>query len=91
MVEKYPIITSLSYPKKGAMGKTGNWRVFKPILDSSKCVRCLRCWVFCPEATVIRREDNSVEIDYDYCKGCGICAQVCAVKAITMVREGEDR
>jgi len=90
-VEKYPIITSLSYPKKGAMGKTGNWRVFKPILDSSKCVRCLRCWVFCPEATVIRREDNSVEIDYDYCKGCGICAQVCAVKAITMVREGEDR
>jgi len=90
-VEKYPIITSLSYPKKGAMGKTGNWRVFKPILDSSKCVRCLRCWVFCPEATIIRREDNSVEIDYDYCKGCGICAQVCAVKAITMVREGEDR
>jgi Pyruvate/2-oxoacid:ferredoxin oxidoreductase delta subunit len=29
-----------------------------------------------------------VEIDYDYCKGCGICANECPAKAIAMVEEG---
>jgi len=90
-LKKYPIITSISYPKKGAMGKTGTWRVFKPILDQNKCVKCLQCWIYCPEATIIRKEDNSVEIDYEYCKGCGVCANVCPTKAITMVREGEEK
>jgi pyruvate ferredoxin oxidoreductase delta subunit len=28
-----------------------------------------------------------VEVNYDYCKGCGICAQECPVKAISMVPE----
>jgi len=28
-----------------------------------------------------------VKINMDYCKGCGICAQVCPAHAITMVRE----
>ena len=35
---KYDIVSTISYPKKGAMGKAGNWRVFKPVLDKSKCV-----------------------------------------------------
>jgi len=47
------------------------------------------CWVHCPEPAIKRLEDDKVEIDYDYCKGCGICAEVCPVKAITMVMEGE--
>jgi len=86
-MKKYDIVTTLSYPKKGAMGKTGTWRIFIPILDKQKCVKCLRCWVFCPEGAIIRKDDDSVEIDYDYCKGCGICARECKVKAITMKRE----
>jgi len=28
------------------------------------------------------------EIDYDYCKGCGICAEVCPKGCIEMVRVG---
>jgi pyruvate ferredoxin oxidoreductase delta subunit len=29
----------------------------------------------------------TLEIDYDYCKGCGICAEECPVDAISMVEE----
>jgi pyruvate ferredoxin oxidoreductase delta subunit len=31
-----------------------------------------------------------VRIDYDYCKGCGICESVCPVKAIRMAEEASD-
>ena len=67
--------------------KTGDWRALRPVLDQSKCVKCLLCWVYCPEPAIKRHEDNTVEIDYDYCKGCGICAVECPTKAITMVEE----
>jgi len=86
-LKKYDVVTTISYPKKGAMGKTGNWRVFKPILDKTKCVKCLRCWIFCPEGSIKREKDGTVSIDYEYCKGCGICASVCKGEAITMERE----
>jgi len=31
--------------------------------------------------------EKSSEIDYDYCKGCGICANECPKKAIEMIIE----
>jgi 2-oxoisovalerate ferredoxin oxidoreductase delta subunit len=33
------------------------------------------------------RQEKWVEVNYDYCKGCGICAHECPTKAITMVEE----
>ena len=89
MSKKYNVVTSISYPKEGAMGKTGSWRVFKPVFNKDKCVKCLRCWIFCPEGAVKKNKDGSVSIDMDYCKGCGICANVCNVKAIIMEREDQ--
>ena len=86
-MKKYKVTSCISYPKEGAMGKTGTWRVFRPTLNLDKCVKCLRCWIFCPEGSIIRNENDSVKINYDYCKGCGICSNVCNVKAITMKRE----
>ena len=77
----------------GASTFTGNltavnsgWRVFKPIIDHEKCIRCLFCWVYCPDG-VIGKEEKELTIDYDYCKGCGICAYECPKKAISMVKE----
>lgn len=66
--------------------KTGDWRVFKPIIDKEKCTNCLLCWIYCPEPAILRGEPK-VEVDYDYCKGCGVCAEECPVKAISMVEE----
>ncbi|MCL7383331.1 MAG: 4Fe-4S binding protein [Thaumarchaeota archaeon] len=72
--------TSLEY-------KTGVWRIEKPIIDQSKCTKCLFCWIYCPDMAVKRIDSGSVEIDYEFCKGCGICAEVCPPKAIKMVEE----
>ncbi len=78
--------------------KTGDWRVFRPVIDQDRCIRCYMCWIYCPDG-VIEIKDTpyktsagrlwnvTFEIDYDYCKGCGICAQECPVKAIDLVEE----
>ncbi|MDD5182475.1 MAG: 4Fe-4S binding protein, partial [Candidatus Nanoarchaeia archaeon] len=34
-----------------------------------------------------KKYKHRFEINYDYCKGCGICAKECPVKAIMMQRE----
>lgn len=66
--------------------KTGNWRTFRPILETAKCKMCLICWVYCPEGAITRGE-SMLSIDYNYCKGCGICEKECKRDAIKMIRE----
>ena len=74
---------AISRPAKGAAGKTGTWRTFRPVVDREACNECGLCRQYCPDGTI----DENLEIDLDYCKGCGICAKECPKKAITMVRE----
>jgi len=45
------------------------------------------CWLYCPDAAIELDEDGFPHVNYDYCKGCGICANECPRKAIEMVRE----
>ena len=66
---------------------TGGWRTFKPVKDESKCIHCLICWVYCPDSSILVSEGKMKGFDYDHCKGCGICAQVCPKKCIEMVKE----
>ena len=63
------------------------WRVFKPLIDSEKCVNCYRCYFVCPDGAIHLNDDNKFEIDYDFCKGCGVCAYECKIKAIDMIKE----
>ncbi|OGP88191.1 MAG: hypothetical protein A2156_03795 [Deltaproteobacteria bacterium RBG_16_48_10] len=52
------------------------------------CESCETCSLFCPDLCITRNEKTGeVEIDLDYCKGCGICAAVCPKGAIQMVWE----
>jgi pyruvate ferredoxin oxidoreductase delta subunit len=67
--------------------ENAGWRTEKPIIDKSKCTGCFYCYLCCPEG-VIFKADKKIDIDYAFCKGCGICAKVCKSKAIDMVREG---
>lgn len=83
--------------------KNAGWRNERPVVDHAKCTGCLQCYMFCPDGTVFKTEntpgtpgcanktDTSVEIDLDFCKGCGICARACKFGAIEMVNEGQAR
>lgn len=67
--------------------KVSGWATFRPVRDREKCTMCLLCWFFCPEGTIIRISDRGdLMTNYDYCKGCGVCANECPVDAIKMVR-----
>lgn len=84
--KKVPPGGTISEAGSSALYKTGAWRSFKPVIDKAKCTKCLICWIYCPDMAV-KRVGDGVEIDYEYCKGCGICAAECPVKAIRMEEE----
>lgn len=84
-----PIGAVVTEPGSSMQYKTGTWRVRRPVINKEKCVRCLFCWSYCPDAAIKIVENNYVEVNYDYCKGCGICASECPAKAIEMVMEEE--
>ena len=53
-----------------------------------ECIACDNCFYYCPDLAV-RRIAGGYEIDGDYCKGCGICAEECPRGAIAMRPEVE--
>ncbi len=70
-------------PSVGFM--TGDWKTYMPIRDLEKCTTCLTCVMLCPEDAIrFRPELGKIEFDLGFCKGCGICANECPTKAITM-------
>lgn len=73
--------------KAAGQYKTGGWRTFRPEVDPLKCTSCMFCWIYCPDSAVIALEQKMSDFNYEHCKGCGICAHECPVKAITMVEE----
>lgn len=90
--DKEKILIPYSRPIVGVAGKTGSWRIFKPILHADKCIKCYFCYINCPDTAIIIKKYGELPIwDYDYCKGCGICADVCPTQAIEMVRESEEK
>ena len=67
--------------------KVSGWATYRPLRDREKCVMCLLCWFYCPEGTIHRISNRGdLMTNYDYCKGCGVCANECPVDAIKMVR-----
>lgn len=71
--------------------KTGGWRSARPLWDEEKCVQCLICHIFCPDSSIKTKDEKMTGIDYDFCKGCGICAHECPHDAISMIDEAEAR
>ena len=57
-------------------------------LSCGNCFECDNCYGVCPDNAVIKLgPGNRFKFDYDFCKGCGICAAECPCGAIKMVPE----
>lgn len=78
--------------------KTADWRIFRPVINQDKCIRCYICWMYCPEPSILIVDESyttstgktyniTFKIDYEFCKGCGICVEECPVKAIDFIEE----
>jgi len=57
-------------------------------LSCGNCFECDNCYGVCPDNAVIKLgPGNRFRFNYDYCKGCGVCAAECPCGAIRMVPE----
>ncbi|MBR6223604.1 MAG: indolepyruvate ferredoxin oxidoreductase subunit alpha [Lachnospiraceae bacterium] len=65
--------------------------LFKPEacagIDSEKCIKCKKCIneIGCPAIAIV---EGQVTIDTSLCTGCGLCAGICPVGAISTERNG---
>lgn len=70
---------------------TGLWAKNVAVIDPDKCNVCQQCGVWCPEDAIkFNPLTGKMDlVDYDYCKGCGICDFVCPPEqgAIRMIDE----
>lgn len=57
-------------------------------LSCGNCFECDNCYGVCPDNAVIKLGPGQrFAFNYDYCKGCGLCAAECPCGAIDMVAE----
>ncbi len=57
-------------------------------LSCGNCMECDNCYGVCPDNAIIKLGPGKrYEFNYDFCKGCGVCAQECPCGHIDMVPE----
>jgi 2-oxoacid:acceptor oxidoreductase delta subunit (pyruvate/2-ketoisovalerate family) len=57
-------------------------------LSCGNCFECDNCYGVCPDNAIRKLGPGlKYEIDYEYCKGCGLCVAECPAGAIEMVPE----
>ncbi len=63
-------------------------RTQRPVVRFDLCIKCTLCWYDCPDECFDPTSDGLYDVNYEYCVGCGRCAQICPVKeCIVMVDE----
>jgi 2-oxoacid:acceptor oxidoreductase delta subunit (pyruvate/2-ketoisovalerate family) len=57
-------------------------------MSCGNCFECDNCYGVCPDNAVIKLGPGKrFKYNFDYCKGCGVCASECPCGAIKMVPE----
>jgi NADPH-dependent glutamate synthase beta subunit-like oxidoreductase len=68
--------------ESGALSEAGR------CMSCGSCFECDNCLTICAENAVLKLDAGQrYRFDYDYCQGCGLCAQECPCGAIEMVPE----
>jgi 2-oxoacid:acceptor oxidoreductase delta subunit (pyruvate/2-ketoisovalerate family) len=73
---------------QGGLDETNALYEARRCLSCGNCFECDNCYGVCPDNAVIKLGPGQrFQFNYDYCKGCGVCAQECPCGAIAMVPE----
>jgi len=56
-------------------------------MSCGNCFGCDNCYGVCPDNAIIKLGNSQYEIDYDFCKGCGLCVAECPCGSIEMEPE----
>lgn len=73
---------------QGGLDETNALYEARRCLSCGNCFECDNCYGVCPDNAVIKLGPGQrFRFNYDYCKGCSVCAQECPCGAIAMVPE----
>jgi 2-oxoacid:acceptor oxidoreductase delta subunit (pyruvate/2-ketoisovalerate family) len=73
---------------QGGLDETNALYEARRCLSCGNCFECDNCYGVCPDNAVIKLGPRKrFQFNYDYCKGCGLCAAECPCGAIAMVPE----
>jgi 2-oxoacid:acceptor oxidoreductase delta subunit (pyruvate/2-ketoisovalerate family) len=73
---------------QGGLDETNALYEARRCLSCGNCFECDNCYGICPDNAVIKLGPGKrFQFNYDYCKGCGLCAAECPCGAIAMVPE----
>jgi 2-oxoacid:acceptor oxidoreductase delta subunit (pyruvate/2-ketoisovalerate family) len=74
----------------GGLTEQGASREAARCFSCGVCNGCENCYIFCPDLSVIT-DGGMVKyrINYDYCKGCGICIAECPRNALSVEKEAK--
>jgi Pyruvate/2-oxoacid:ferredoxin oxidoreductase delta subunit len=78
--------------RRGVQGLDESTALFegRRCMSCGSCFACDNCYGVCSDNAVIKLDPHGLlryEVDSDFCKGCGLCAQECPCGAIEMVPE----
>jgi 2-oxoacid:acceptor oxidoreductase delta subunit (pyruvate/2-ketoisovalerate family) len=73
---------------QGGLDETNAQFEARRCMSCGNCFECDNCYGVCPDNAVIKLGPGKrFKYNFDYCKGCGICASECPCGAIKMVPE----
>ncbi|MBI3743098.1 MAG: FAD-dependent oxidoreductase, partial [Chloroflexi bacterium] len=73
---------------KGGLDETNALYEARRCLSCGNCFECDNCYGMCPDNAVTKLGPGKrFKFNYEYCKGCGLCAAECPCGAIAMAPE----
>ncbi len=87
---KYPLPDRIKGFREGisTLTEESALREAERCFNCGTCNECENCYTFCPDASILKgAKQLSHEVDYDFCKGCGICFTECPRRAISLQEE----